>query len=676
MRSAVGDEFLDFEKKPESLRSKVLWDAAVVPLSVAEARTRDHDPVPRSRLGAPPIGDPYPPHSSDLREPPSRFAPAPYGMRLGGTHELTSETSANENYISHVPYTSYRGLGEPVPREVPLRDYPRDLPREPLPRDLPREPLPRDSIARDPLPRELRDPRDPRHMAPLQPPPLPPRVWNDMLDEVQEVDAGMGRMRMDENGGLGPKDLREQQLRSLVDSHEKERDRSYRDPPMRGDRDGRRPMMRGRDDGRPMRDSWDERGRDRWQHSPGAPGPRDRDDWDDPRRDDRGRDWGDRGRDDWQRERRDDRGRDWNGRRDDGRWEGRRDPRDRWDGRGRGGGRGNDGWYDEPDSPLRGRDDRVDMERYVDEEVVHTDVVVSTPRSERVVEFVDVHDDRYDLDDGDDDEGFVAASDHDLFAATVAYHSGALSQAAALTNGEGGPRGRRGPPPSGPPQGGPGGPAFNGQGMALPQWFNPNIAAPNARGDQGNVPLLNGKIHPMAQWMINGQLTIHSFPPQPDATPVRITDHVFLGDFHCSVNRDTLLRLGIKGIVNCTSEIANHYPDVFAYHRISIDDTPNANIKVHFAKAIQFMDLARERGDAVLVHCLAGRARSATIVLAYLMKRARMPLRAAFEHVRRLKHDVRPNQGFWTQLIAFDKEVFGRKSMKIVDGRVVAAGPR
>lgn len=61
--------------------------------------------------------------------------------------------------------------------------------------------------------------------------------------------------------------------------------------------------------------------------------------------------------------------------------------------------------------------------------------------------------------------------------------------------------------------------------------------------------------------------------------------------------------------------------------------------------------------DNVLVHCLAGRARSATIVLVFLMVRMRLNLRQAYELTKNKKPDIRPNFGFWNQLIALEKEV-------------------
>ncbi|KAG8227633.1 hypothetical protein J437_LFUL008710 [Ladona fulva] len=67
-----------------------------------------------------------------------------------------------------------------------------------------------------------------------------------------------------------------------------------------------------------------------------------------------------------------------------------------------------------------------------------------------------------------------------------------------------------------------------------------------------------------------------------------------------------------------------------------------------------------------LVHCVAGVSRSAALCLAYLMKYERMSLRKAFVHLRSKRPSVRPNTGFFQQLIAYERRLFGRSSVDMV----------
>mmetsp|Transcript_3384 Transcript_3384/g.4209 ORF Transcript_3384/g.4209 Transcript_3384/m.4209 type:complete len:94 (+) Transcript_3384:208-489(+) len=63
----------------------------------------------------------------------------------------------------------------------------------------------------------------------------------------------------------------------------------------------------------------------------------------------------------------------------------------------------------------------------------------------------------------------------------------------------------------------------------------------------------------------------------------------------------------------------------------------------------EFLRRARERG-AVLVHCAAGISRSASLVIAYLIRYHRMDFEEAFEHVKLGRNFINPNKSFIEQL--------------------------
>jgi dual specificity phosphatase 12 len=58
---------------------------------------------------------------------------------------------------------------------------------------------------------------------------------------------------------------------------------------------------------------------------------------------------------------------------------------------------------------------------------------------------------------------------------------------------------------------------------------------------------------------------------------------------------------------------------------IPMEDTEHENLLDVLPRALAFIDQARQAGN-VLVHCIAGVSRSASIVIAYLMSHYRLAL--------------------------------------------------
>lgn len=98
------------------------------------------------------------------------------------------------------------------------------------------------------------------------------------------------------------------------------------------------------------------------------------------------------------------------------------------------------------------------------------------------------------------------------------------------------------------------------------------------------------------------------------------------------------------------------FPDDRAFVRKWIDvlDEETSDLLSYMDTSFRFIKEAVDGGRAALVHCQAGRSRSATIVTAYLMKRYKLGFTEAYHRLKSLKPDVQVNSGFEEQLCLYE----------------------
>lgn len=142
-----------------------------------------------------------------------------------------------------------------------------------------------------------------------------------------------------------------------------------------------------------------------------------------------------------------------------------------------------------------------------------------------------------------------------------------------------------------------------------------------------------------------------------DDIPCQIEEGLYLGSRAAALNKVELKRLNITHILTVAASIPPAYPDDFNYKVVRVVDNEDTNLAQYFEECFDFIDEAKRIGGGVLVHCFVGRSRSVTIVVAYLMKKHRMTLRQALEHVKSKRPQAAPNSGFIKQLEEFEKSL-------------------
>ncbi|XP_018604585.1 dual specificity protein phosphatase 4 [Scleropages formosus] len=146
-------------------------------------------------------------------------------------------------------------------------------------------------------------------------------------------------------------------------------------------------------------------------------------------------------------------------------------------------------------------------------------------------------------------------------------------------------------------------------------------------------------------------------PHHDQGGPVEILPFLFLGSAYHASKRDMLDRMGISALLNVSSSCPNHFEGLYTYKCIPVEDNHKADISSWFIEAIEYIDSVKASNGRVLVHCQAGISRSATICLAYLMKRKGVRLEEAFEFVRQRRSVISPNFSFMGQLLQFESQL-------------------
>ncbi|XP_051944944.1 protein phosphatase Slingshot homolog 3-like isoform X1 [Xyrauchen texanus] len=132
--------------------------------------------------------------------------------------------------------------------------------------------------------------------------------------------------------------------------------------------------------------------------------------------------------------------------------------------------------------------------------------------------------------------------------------------------------------------------------------------------------------------------------------PSRILDYLYLGSEWNAANFEELQKNNVGYILNVTMEIDNFFPQSFTYMNIRVYDVDSTDLLSHWNNTYMFINEARKSGQAVLVHCKMGVSRSASTVIAFVMKQQGWTLEQALNHVRERRHIVQPNEGFLKQL--------------------------
>ncbi|CAG5109886.1 Oidioi.mRNA.OKI2018_I69.chr2.g4359.t1.cds [Oikopleura dioica] len=148
----------------------------------------------------------------------------------------------------------------------------------------------------------------------------------------------------------------------------------------------------------------------------------------------------------------------------------------------------------------------------------------------------------------------------------------------------------------------------------------------------------------------------------------QILPHLFVGSAD-DISESSLLENRIDLVINATTQYEKpKYLLDENYLQIPVLDTESESLIDFFDQCFDFIDNARLKNKRVMVHCQAGKSRSATIAIAYIMRYKKLSMDEAHLFVRSKRHQIDPNFAFLGQLLDYERKLSGETARVTPDG--------
>ncbi|CCM00844.1 uncharacterized protein FIBRA_02886 [Fibroporia radiculosa] len=143
-----------------------------------------------------------------------------------------------------------------------------------------------------------------------------------------------------------------------------------------------------------------------------------------------------------------------------------------------------------------------------------------------------------------------------------------------------------------------------------------------------------------------------------------IIPDLFVCDIYTATSTAVVRGLGITHIASVLKHDCPCFPVEMRHIHIPVDDSRNAELLGHLDFTADWITHALEHKGRVMVHCVWGMSRSASIAIAYLMVARHMSVDNALKHVVSRRQIVRPNSGFLRQLKLYERILKGREQRR------------
>lgn len=143
----------------------------------------------------------------------------------------------------------------------------------------------------------------------------------------------------------------------------------------------------------------------------------------------------------------------------------------------------------------------------------------------------------------------------------------------------------------------------------------------------------------------------------------QITPTLYLSGVQ-ALNQSALDHRGITLLVNACAEYPCPEYEGVKCMCVPVEDRPHAPLDQYFDSVTE--RIQQNHTGSSLVFCSAGRSRSPSLIMAYLMRFEGVTLLQAHQRVVAARPFIRPNAGFWRKLLQYERKLTHGNSIRMV----------
>jgi len=146
------------------------------------------------------------------------------------------------------------------------------------------------------------------------------------------------------------------------------------------------------------------------------------------------------------------------------------------------------------------------------------------------------------------------------------------------------------------------------------------------------------------------------------STPcTKVTSQLFIGSFDDVMNEDGLRDYGITHIISLIGP--QHLIKGMRHGHCPMNDFGRTDLKGVLKQLCPLIEESQLPDQALFIHCMSGQNRSATLMLAILMKMKGKKLYEAYKLLKNMRPIVQINRGYAKQLLNMELELFSSNSV-------------